>query len=111
HRVDNIQACAALALAARRRGVTLTYGAEIKKVERAGDGVRVKGQGFERQAGTLVLAAGAWSGRIGGLPELPLRPVRGQMLLLAGVEWPWKGAVRGPHAYAVRRGATGLLVG
>jgi glycine/D-amino acid oxidase-like deaminating enzyme len=33
------------------------------------------------------------------------------MLLLGGIEWPWKGSVRGTHAYAVRRGATGLLVG
>ena len=33
------------------------------------------------------------------------------MLLLGGVEWPWSGSVRRGLAYAVRRGATGLLVG
>jgi glycine oxidase len=33
------------------------------------------------------------------------------MLMLGGVDWPWSGSIRGPHVYAVRRGATGLLVG
>jgi glycine oxidase len=33
--------------------------------------------------GAVVIAAGAWSAEIGGLPEpLPIRPVRGQMLAL-----------------------------
>jgi glycine oxidase len=114
HRVDNVQACAALAIACRRLGVTLHYGVHIEQVRREGDGVRVIGPGYIRDAGILVLAAGAWSGTVGGvggLPELPVRPVRGQMLLLGGVDWPWKGTVRGTPFYAVRRGATGLLVG
>lgn len=112
HRIDNIQACAALKVSAARQGVVLTYGFEAVEVEAGGSGVRVTGKGGEtRKAGVLVLAAGAWSGQIPGLPHLPVRPVRGQMLLLGGVEWPWKGSVRGPHAYAVRRGSTGLLVG
>ena len=71
----------------------------------------VHGQHWRKEARLLVLAAGAWSGLIPGLPPLPLRPVRGQMLLLGGVEWPWSGSVRAGHFYAVRRGATGLLVG
>ncbi len=33
------------------------------------------------------------------------------MLMLGGVEWPWTGSVRQGHTYAVRRGATGLLIG
>jgi glycine oxidase len=33
------------------------------------------------------------------------------MLLLGGVDWPWSGSFRARHGYAVRRGATGLLVG
>ncbi|HYG61448.1 MAG TPA: glycine oxidase ThiO [Thermoanaerobaculia bacterium] len=114
HRVDNIQACAALAVACRRLGVILSYGVHIEEVRRQGDGVRVMGHGYTRDAGCLVLAAGAWSGGVGGrggLPPLPVRPVRGQMMLLAGIDWPWKGTVRGTPFYAVRRGATGLLVG
>lgn len=111
HRVDNVQACAVLAAAATRAGVKLTYDFEVQRVERAGDGVRVTGKHGRRDADRLVLAAGAWSGRIPGLPILPVRPVRGQIVLLAGVDWPWGGSVRGLHAYAVRRGVTGLLVG
>ena len=114
HRVDNVQACAVLAAAAARAGATLTYGFEVTRVERAGnDGERVRiiGKNGSRESARLVLAAGAWSGRIPGLPALPVRPVRGQIVLLAGVAWPWKGSVRGLHAYVVRRGATGLLVG
>ena len=113
HRVDNVQACAVLATAALRAGVVITYGCEVERVERRGrKAVRVvTGDGESRDAGLLVLAAGAWSGRVPGLPELPVRPVRGQMLLLGGVEWPWKGIVRGIYGYAVRRGFTGLLVG
>ncbi|HTQ81036.1 MAG TPA: glycine oxidase ThiO [Thermoanaerobaculia bacterium] len=111
HRVDNVQACAALAVAAARRGVVLHYGAEVLQVEVSGSGVKVMGKDWQRSAGHLVLAAGAWSGGIPGLPALPVRPVRGQMLLLGGVEWHWNGIVRGPHFYTVRRGATGLLAG
>jgi glycine oxidase len=111
HRVDNVQACAVLAAAAGRAGVILTHGFEADWVERAGDGVRVRGRTGTREADRLILAAGAWSGRIPGLPLLPVRPVRGQMALLSGIDWPWGGSVRGVHAYAVRRGATGLLVG
>lgn len=111
HRVDNVQACTVLAIAARKAGAVITHGAEVVRIERAGDGVRLVCQDRDREAALLVLAAGAWSGQIPGLPLLPVRPVRGQMLLLGGVDWPWNGCLRGPHGYAVRRGATGLLVG
>ncbi|HJX26758.1 MAG TPA: FAD-dependent oxidoreductase [Thermoanaerobaculia bacterium] len=111
HRVDNVQACAVLAAAALGAGVTVTYGFEVERIEKTAGGVRVVSQGETREAELLVLAAGAWSGQIGGLPALPVRPVRGQMLLLQGIDWPWRGSVRGLHGYAVRRGMTGLLVG
>ena len=108
HRVDNVQACTVLAIAARKAGAVLTYGAEVERIERAGSGVRVITRDRDIEAGLLVLAAGAWSGL---LMDLPVRPVRGQMLLLGGVDWPWTGSIRSQHGYAVRRGATGLLVG
>ncbi|HVG10940.1 MAG TPA: glycine oxidase ThiO [Thermoanaerobaculia bacterium] len=111
HRVDNVQACTVLAIAARKAGAVLTYGIEVEKIERAGPGVRVVTRDRDVEAGLLVLAAGAWSGTIMDLPCLPVRPVRGQMLLLGGVDWPWNGSFRSQHGYAVRRGATGLLVG
>ncbi|MFB6368624.1 MAG: NAD(P)/FAD-dependent oxidoreductase, partial [Gemmatimonadota bacterium] len=40
-------------------------------------------EGERIDAGAVVVAAGAWSPRIGGLPrELPVRPVRGQIFRL-----------------------------
>jgi glycine oxidase len=112
HRVDNVQACAVLAAAALAAGVTVSYGFEVERIERTPEGgVRVTSEGDTREAGLLILAAGAWSGQIPGLPALPVRPVRGQMLLLQGIDWPWHGCVRGQLGYAVRRGTTGLLVG
>ena len=114
HRVDNVQACAVLAAAAARAGAALTYGFEVMRVERSAERVRVIGKSGTREAARLVLAGGAWSGRIPGLPMLPVRPVRGQMALLTGVDWPWSGSVRDVRsggAYAVRRGVTGLLLG
>lgn len=110
-RVDNVQACAVLASAALAAGVTISYGFEVERIERTRSGVRLVADGDTREAELLILAAGAWSGQIPGLPALPVRPVRGQMLLLQGIDWPWRGCIRSRHGYAVRRGATGLLVG
>jgi glycine oxidase len=112
HRVDNVQVCAALAQAAQKLGVVIHYDSEVERVERRPEGtVLAHGRHWRKEARLLVLAAGAWSGLIPGLPPFPVRPVRGQMLLLGGVEWPWAGSVRHGLRYAVRRGATGLLLG
>jgi glycine oxidase len=111
HRVDNVQATTVVAIAAQRAGAVVTYSAEVERIERAGDGVRLVGRDRDWEADLLIMAAGSWSGHIPGLPPLPVRPVRGQMLMLGGVDWPWNGSLRGPHGYVVRRGATGLLVG
>ena len=111
HRVDNVQACAVLAAAALAAGVTISYDFEVERIEQTRGGVRVVADGDIREAEILILAAGAWSGQIPGGPSLPVRPVRGQILLLQGIDWPWRGCLRGQHGYAVRRGATGLLVG
>lgn len=113
HRVDNVAACAALAAACRRRGVELVTGATVERVDSldAGGGaaavrVTARHDGAERtfDAGAAVVAAGAWSAGLGGLPPLPVRPLRGQMLALGGVAWPWRGALRAGERYAVGRG-------
>ncbi|MEM9555679.1 MAG: FAD-dependent oxidoreductase [Acidobacteriota bacterium] len=77
---------------------------------------QASGAGFRLAAGHAIVAAGAWSGTIQGLPSLPLTPIRGQMLRLDDIDWPFTGTVRGSSLYAVRRPAdgsagSGLLVG
>ncbi|HEX4965236.1 MAG TPA: glycine oxidase ThiO [Thermoanaerobaculia bacterium] len=112
HRVDNVQVCALLAQAAQKLGVLIHYDSEVERIERRPEGtVLAHGRHWRKEARLLVLAAGAWSGLIPELPPFPVRPVRGQMLLLGGVDWPWGGSVRQGSAYGVRRGATSLLVG
>lgn len=112
HRVDNVQLLAVLAKAVQELGAVIHYDSEVEHVELRPEGtLLVSGNHWRKEARRLVLAAGAWSGRVPDLPALPVRPVRGQMLLLGGVEWPWGGSVRQGQLYVVRRGATGLLVG
>jgi glycine oxidase len=115
-RVDNVQVCEALATAAERRGIRISYGCEVERVEIAGAtagprGVTAHCRDGRREARLLLLTAGAWSGSIPGLPPLPVRPVRGQIVRLAGVSWHWHGIVRDREHYAVRRGEGSLLVG
>lgn len=63
------------------------------------------GEQARHPADAVVIAAGAWSGRLDHLPRpLSIEPVRGQMIAL---DWP-KGArsvtVYGDHGYLLRRG-------
>jgi glycine oxidase len=78
---------ASLRAAAERSGVRVEAGVEVTELLiEAGDvaGVRMS-DGAEHRAGAVVLAAGAWSGRLSPA-ELapPVRPVKGQILTLAG---------------------------
>jgi glycine/D-amino acid oxidase-like deaminating enzyme len=75
--------------------------------------VRVDRDSVTCDAGTapqLLLAAGAWTPLIEGLPRhLPIHPMRGQMLSLAAA--PLTHVVYGPHGYLVPRGGTHTLAG
>jgi glycine oxidase len=62
----------------------------------------------EIDAGTVILAAGAGSGRL--LPELGVRPVKGQLLHLRG-EGLLTRTIRGVDTYLVPRGDGRLIVG
>ncbi|GAC1515068.1 MAG: glycine oxidase ThiO [Gemmatimonadaceae bacterium] len=58
----------------------------------------------------IVLAAGAWIGRIRGIPRpLPVRPIRGQMVAYPGT--PIGHVIYGSGGYAVPRSGTQTLVG
>ena len=64
--------------------------------------------GRTQSAKTVVIAAGAWSALIAGLPRpIPVEPVRGQMVLLGGC--PIAHAISAPDAYLVPRGDNTLV--
>ena len=118
HQVDNRKLAAALRIAAETAGVTIQENRTVKEI--IAQGGRVKGvlleDGALERADCVVLAAGAWSRGIGGLPpdrRPPVRPVKGQMLslrmdaaapLLNHVLWA-------PGVYLVPRRDGRLIVG
>lgn len=111
YRVDNQRVCQALVTCLEQRGVLMHAGCEVDQIEMETSGVHLRGGDFDRRAERLLVAAGAWSGRLPGLPAQPVHPVRGQMFELKNVDWPWMGSVWAEHLYVVRRAGGHLLVG
>jgi glycine oxidase len=75
----------ALLADAVNHGATIVR-AEATALDRAGDRVTGVVAGERFPGGDVVVAAGAWSGRIGGLPRpVSVEPIRGQM---AALPWP-----------------------
>ena len=118
HQVDNRLVAPALRAAFARAGGTLLEDTPV--VEVLHDGARATGVRLPDRAiaaDAVVLAAGAWSRNIPGLPDAarpPVRPVKGQMLavamdprapLLRHVVWGRKGL------YLVPRDDGRLIVG
>jgi len=87
HQVDNRLLASALAEAARRAGAVLYEHCPVREVETSGGCARgvVTNRGGE-PADIVILAAGAWSREIAGIPASflpPVRPIKGQMLALS----------------------------
>lgn len=108
--LDPAALCAALLADARRLGVRVIP-ETARRVAVAGG--RVTGVATDRAAVPaehVVLAAGAWSARIEGLPRpLPVEPVRGQ---LVATEWPAglpPVIVYHGHGYLLPRGEEAVL--
>lgn len=73
------------------------------------DAAAVTVDGTVHAGARLVLAAGVWASQLPGLPrQLPVRPVHGQLILLAGASTAH--VVHGPDGYLVPRGG-GVVVG
>jgi len=75
----------ALVVAAARHGATFLEPALAHRIASCVDGVDIDTGRGRIHAGTVVLAAGAWSGQIeiaGVTPPVPVTPVRGQLLHL-----------------------------
>ena len=117
HQVDNRALVQALLAACQRAGVRLVAG---RVAELATEGGRVAGvvlaDGDRLAAGAVVLAAGCWSGGLGGLAAEvlpPVRPVKGQLLYLRGPASDplCSRNVRGLEAYVVPRSDGRVVVG
>jgi glycine oxidase len=117
HQVDNRALVAALLTACEQAGVRRHPGrAAAVRVQR--DRVRgiVLAGGEKLDADTVVLAAGCWSGTLGGLPPgalPPVRPVKGQLLHLRGPadEPLCLRNVRGLEVYVVPRDDGRVVIG
>jgi glycine oxidase len=118
HQVDNRKVVAALRAALARRGVSIRENEPVAEIATRGGGVShlVLASGERVEVGAVVLAAGAWSRQIAGIPKEalpPVRPIKGQMLalqmdpehpILTHVLWA-------PGAYLVPRLDGRLLIG
>jgi glycine oxidase len=116
HSVDGRAVHTALLAAAEATGVEIVRDRIEELVVDSGRaaGLRLAGGGTVA-AGSVVLALGARSGQLPGVPPLPVRPVKGQILRLAGADGLLEGTVRalvrGRQVYLVPYGGDRLVVG
>ncbi len=122
HQIDPRRLAAALLAACERAGVVFhhTWAERLSVVRERAAGV-VTREGVALGAGQMVLAAGSLSGRLAGVPDdllPPVRPVKGQVLRLTVPERyaPFlsrtvRAVVRGSHVYLVPRENGELVVG
>jgi glycine oxidase len=100
----------ALLADAQRLGASVLTDRVIGIDEAAGRIVGASGQAARYAAPQVVLAAGAWSGGIQGLPRpVPVEPVRGQM---AALPWPPgipRAIVYNKDSYLLARGSEAIL--
>lgn len=122
HQTDPRRLTDALLAACERAGVVF-HRASAVRLSVAADRATgaVLDDGTELSAGQTVLATGSWSGRLDGVPEdllPPVRPVKGQVLRLRvpGAYAPFlsrtvRAVVRGAPVYLVPRTDGELVVG
>lgn len=116
HSVDARALRAALKAAALRAGARVERGRVVELVAGAGRAVALRlADGTTLTGGAVVIALGAWSGSLPGLPPLPVRPVKGQVLRLGGsgnmLGGTVRALVRGRSVYLVPLRTDGLVVG
>ncbi|MEU1122701.1 glycine oxidase ThiO [Streptomyces sp. NPDC005899] len=122
HQVDPRRLASALVTACERAGVVF-HRSWVRRLSVAGGRAAggVLSDGTEVGAGQVVLAGGSLSGRLEGLPEAvvpPVRPVKGQVLRLTVppayapfLSRTVRAVVRGSHVYLVPRADGELVVG
>lgn len=113
--VDNRAVVEALAAAFSAAGGELREHTEVVEIEPGARPAALIDGGERIEASRIILAAGAWSRQIGGLPpetKPDVRPVKGQMAELKMVPpFGLSHVIRGPHAYLAPKSDGRLLVG
>jgi hydrogen cyanide synthase HcnC len=100
--------------AAIRRGVVFRHDTRITGLRRRGDRVGGVELGEEfLPAGTVVNAAGAWAGRLAATAglELPVEPVRGQIVLTETLPPILNGCLSTPACYLAQKSHGEVLIG
>lgn len=118
--VDPVAVVAGLRAALLAEGGELREATAVERLELSPDGAHVEGvvldDGTSMRAEHVVLAAGAWSGGLAGLPPgegPPIRPVKGQILSLRAGDCrlPAERLIRTPRCYVVSRPDGRVVVG
>jgi glycine oxidase len=101
---------AALLADATRLGATLREDAALGVVQRGDRIAGVVGQRDRYSAADVLLAAGAWSGSVEGVPRpVAVAPVRGQMVALPWPAGARRAIVYGHGCYLMARGDEAIL--
>jgi glycine oxidase len=112
HHVNPRRLCEALLVSCERAGARFIRGITVRKILREnGRAAGVETDSGIFRSGLVVNAAGSWAGQLEGLPvPLPVRPVRGQILVLRP-RTPLRFVLHGPSVYAVPRRDGTILLG
>lgn len=114
HQVDNRKLTDALVLAAQRQGVDLVTGWPVLGLVREGDRVVGVRTNRERYAAAVTInCAGAWAATVDPerYPSPPVKPIRGQILVLQARAPLLEHVVHSAHCYIVPRRDGRLLIG
>jgi glycine oxidase len=116
YEVDNRALLRALAAGLRAKGGTLHENTPVTALHvEGGRALGVSTAAGDHAADVTVLAAGAWSGSMPGVPAdvlAPVRPVKGQIVSLRLThECPLGRVIRTPDCYMVPKGDGRLVVG
>lgn len=95
----------------RNRGVEIRAGCKAEGVViSSGSVVAVETNQGKLPAGAVVIAAGAWSGRLSGLPRpLSVEPVKGQMAVVELEQSRPRSIVYGARGYVLTHGKEAML--
>jgi glycine oxidase len=116
HQIDPRALASALRTAIATLGGQVVTGCRVTRIDHDAGGIRgvsgdSGGRAFRVACDVAVLAAGVWTDEVTApLPPLGLRPVKGQLVRLAGPELV-RHVVRSPDAYLVPRRGGELLLG